>query len=75
MSTPNVTNFSVTKNSEKNARMNAKWLMFNALIIVRIIVACLSAPVFIKTVITVVRAVINAPMVAKTARILFVLVV
>ena len=71
MSTPNVTNFSVTKNSEKNARMNAKWLMFNALIIVRIIVACLSALGFIKTAITVVRAVINAPMVAKIAPILY----
>ena len=51
--------------------MNAKWLMFNALIIVRIIVACLSALGFIKTAITVVRAVINAPMVAKIAPILY----
>ena len=71
MSTPNVTNFSVTKNLEKDAKMNAKWSMFNALIFVQIIVACLSALGFIKTAITVVRAVINAPMVAKIAPILY----
>ena len=71
----NVTNFSVTKNLVKDAKMNAKWFTFNALIIVRIIVACLSALEFTKTAITVVRAVINAPMVAKIAPILFVLVV
>ena len=62
---------SVTKNLEKNAKMNAKWYIFNAPMIVVIIVACLSALEFSVIAIIVARAVINAPMVVKIAQILF----
>ena len=65
----------MTKNLHKDAKWNAIWHSFNAIIIVRIALAGLNAPEFLLNVRVVVHAMINVQMVAKIVQIQFAFVV